>query len=167
MPKVSNKVSVYGDSMRTGNGAIGLQSTAQRVVLNAKFTAGINDFAIGGNSFAASTAGTNQIFGRTFQNQITNFDDGDICVISLGANDLPSGIIGGTRTPVGSMPSSANFADYVGSDFLPIAANALIHVQQTVAASKRPVLIGIPYASRDHLLASGGGIFGALSRRSS
>lgn len=79
----------------------------------------------------------------------------------MGTNDLPSGIVAGTRTPVGSIPSRANFADYVGSDFLPIAANALIHVQHTLAASKRPVLIGVPYASRDHLLASGGGIFGA------
>ena len=161
MPKISNKVSVYGDSMRDGNSAIGLQSTAQRLLLDAKFNAGVNDFAIGGNSFAASTAGTNQIFGRTFQSQITNFDDCDICAISLGTNDLPGGIVAGTRTPVGSIPSSANFVDYVGSDFLPIGANALIHVQQALAASKRPVLIGVPYASRDHLLASGGGIFGA------
>lgn len=170
MPKVTNKVSVYGDSMRAANPAIGLSSTAQRMRLSPKFSAGVNDFAVGGTSFygtlrglsgfSAASPGSLLWGGRDFQAQMA-VDDCDIVVISLGGNDQPAGIQPGTSTAITNLGPGTPGEGYVGSDYLSIAADCLVMTQHARAAGKRPVLVGAPYMSLDKLLASGGGLYGA------
>lgn len=168
MAKITNKVSIYGDSMRVAPS--GGSSTAARLLLNPKFSAGVNDFAVGGTTFwghhrgytgtGASNPGTLMWGGLDFAGKLT-VDDCDICVVSLGGNDQPAGIVAGTHTPVVNLGNGTYVQNFVGSDFLQIAADCLVMVQTASAAGKRPVLVGLPYVNETKLLASGGGIYGA------
>lgn len=162
MAKVANKVSIYGDSMRTA--PVGGQSTAERLRLNPKFSAGVNDFAVGGTAFYGTlrgttavgpgTGGTNLWGGLDFQTHLAASDDGDIVVISLGGNDQPAGVDQTTGAFIANLPPGTDSQGYVGADALSIAADCLTVCQKVVAAGKRPILVTTPYTNLAALLAS-------------
>ncbi len=171
MTKVTNKVSVYGDSMRTA--PPGGQSTAERLRLNSKFSAGVNDFAVGGTAFygtlrgttatgATSTGVTNLWGGLDFEAHLAS-DDGDIVVISLGGNDQPAGVNQTTGAFIENLASGTDSQGYVGADALSIAADCLTMCQKVVAAGKRPVLVTTPYTNLTAFLASPNGAFSATA----
>lgn len=162
MTKVTNKVSIYGDSMRIA--PPGGQSTAERLRLNPKFSAGVNDFAVGGTSFygtlrgttaagATSTGVTNLWNDWDFLEHLGLFDDGDIVVISLGGNDQPAGVNQTTGAFIENLGPGTDSQGYVGADALSIAADCLSMCQVVVTAGKRPVLVTTPYTNLTALLA--------------
>jgi len=169
MTKVTNKVSVYGDSMRTA--PAGGQSTAARLRLNPKFSAGVNDFAVPGTAFygtlrgttatGATSVGTNLWGGSDFEAHLAASDDGDIVVISLGGNDQPAGVDQTTGAFIANLASGTDSQGYVGADALSIAADCLVMCQKVVAAGKRPVLVTTPYTNLTAFLASPYGAFSA------
>lgn len=133
MSIIPNKISVYGDSV-----ALGL---AARIAQHPAFC-GFNDYARGGNSLAANLAGdcAGPLFGGlTFAEHIATVDDADIVVLHLGGNDQMTARTGAALGP-GAVP-----LDFIGSDGLQIAADALVHIQHAKAAGKRVVVCGIPY----------------------
>lgn len=174
MTKVTNKVSVYGDSMRTAPQVAGGQSTAERLRLNPKFSAGVNDFAVGGTSFygtlrgttaagATSTGFTNLWDSWDFAEHLAGSDDGDIVVISLGGNDQPAGVNQTTGAFIENLPPSTDSQGYVGADALSIAADCLTMCDYVVGAGKRPVLVATPYTNMTAFLASPNGAFSATA----
>ena len=140
---VTNKISVYGDS--TAISQLGSQTRAQRIAAySAKFN-GYNDYAVGGTSFASMFLGQdglgNPLPGwnnRNFQQQIA-VDDCDICIFNLGGYDKANGV-SGTLLQANAVPE-----DYVGSDGLTIASNALQMIQFAVAAGLRMLVCGVPF----------------------
>lgn len=153
MPKISNRVSVYGDS--TSISQQGSQPRAQRIAAFGSKFFGYNDCAYGGHSLNANynqTVYRNLVMQNIpFSTYIGANDDSDIVVIHLGANDAPTGA-DGLLVP----PSAANASAYLGCDALAIAGLVRNHVSTARAAGKRPVLVGMPYFNADRALAGGG-----------
>ena len=165
MTVVTNKISVYGDS--TAISQLGSQTRAQRIAAySAKFN-GYNDYAVGGTSFASMFLGQdglgNPLPGwnnRNFQQQIA-VDDCDICIFNLGGNDKANGVSGAL------LQANAVPEDYVGSDGLTIASNALQMIQFAVAAGKRMVVCGVPFFDAVQSVAYYGGVPVLSDRRTS
>lgn len=159
MPKVTNKISVYGDSVCTSQQ--GSQPRAQRIAAQLGRGAGFNDYAVGGQTLASTLAGVvtatgaPMFGGRTFEQHIKTVDDCDICIISLGGNDAPT--YGGAPLSPVSSPEA-----YLRGEFLPIAADALQLCQHATAAGKRVLVVGVPYLSPVVMSSSSGRFPGNL-----
>lgn len=153
MPKIINKVSVYGDS--TCISQQGSQPRAQRIAAFSSKFVGYNDSAQGGHSLSANLNETVYLNlvpqNIAFPTYIGSNDNSDIVVINLGGNDAPTGADG---MPI--PPSAANASAYLGCDALAIAGLVRVHVSTARAACKRPVLVGMPYFNADRALATGG-----------
>lgn len=143
MPKVTKKVSVYGDSVCISQAG----SLTRAQYLGAAFGAGYNDYAHGGQTLRdtiqgkVSATGANMFpGGKNFKDHIEQTDDCDICVISLGGNDAP--FMRGTYSPISNFaPAEA----YLGAEYLQIAADVRYLSNIAIAAGKRTVVIGMPY----------------------
>jgi hypothetical protein len=140
---IPNKISVYSDS--TGYGHQGHLPRAARIFQRGagKFS-GYNDYTLGGNSWASNLIGRredgNLVFGGlTFQQHINTVDDADIVIFTLGFNDVH------TKRDGTVLESSSIPEDYIGSDGLTVAANAMMHIQYARAAGKRVVVVGTPF----------------------
>lgn len=159
MPKIVNKISVYGDSVCTSQQ--GSQSRAQRIASQLGRGAGYNDYAVGGQTLASTLAGVvtatgaPMFGGLTFAQHISTVDDSDICIISLGGNDAPT--YNGSALSPRSSPEA-----YLRGEFLPIAADALQLCQHAKAAGKRVLVVGVPYLSPSVLASSSGLLAGNL-----
>ncbi len=134
MPNITNKVSLYGDSVTAA------ADYPSRMMSRApgKF-AGIVSYARGGNTFAANLSG--RLFdlplfnGLDFATHIAKVDDADIVVIRLGGNSVPAGW------------DKDDSQACLGADYLDICAEIFLHVQYVRAAGKRLVLVGTPYTN--------------------
>lgn len=157
MPKVTNKIEVFGDSACTVPPG-GTQSRAARIYARnpAKFGgAGFRDNAIGGQSYvknfqgiAPGGGGMPGWGGLDFPGYISTISDADICILSLGGNDTVTGInSAGNPTDYGNGVLQADVQTHVGTDCLNVAAFAFQHIQWINAAGKRPFVVGLPYVN--------------------
>ncbi len=132
MPKIANKVSLYGDSVTSS-----ANYSARMMRRAAGKLTGVTNYARGGNTLAGNLKG--QLLGQPlfngldFASHIALVDDADIVLLRLGGNSLPAGWV------------EDDAQACLGADYLDIGAEAMQHVQFARAAGKRVVMVGTPY----------------------